>query len=374
MNKFGQRQFSLSISSWFCIPEQGMKEFEILSRASAFVVKANSSLFKYPYGNGKNNTTREISKDGENNRGKFFQPEYHILTASHVVSPWRWPKYYPDEWLQYVSEKHTHYTVELRDESGVFITQSECVPVSYHHKNRDLAVLHLENEAENIAMLHDLGFNPMKLLLPQKDKPMSQTVSTGQTLEFLGHDVTNTDAGPNWNPREGDGKDQRKPIPMRSFGQIQGRSQAQVFCRTTKTLTDGMCGGPVLINTNNNNLDNNLDNNTDPNNISKKKRSAVSTTNEYSQEHIEADSVLCVGMTEGIVPVEHADRSLQGLAVFVESPDIQDFLLDIEAGENKRYDCLIGGESIQYLAENEAVESTGDQRQDILNQLKDNLT
>ena len=34
------RKLALSVSSWFCVPEQGMKEFEVLSRASAFLVKS----------------------------------------------------------------------------------------------------------------------------------------------------------------------------------------------------------------------------------------------------------------------------------------------------------------------------------------------
>ena len=33
-------RFALSISSWFCVPEQGMKEFEMLCRASALFLKA----------------------------------------------------------------------------------------------------------------------------------------------------------------------------------------------------------------------------------------------------------------------------------------------------------------------------------------------
>jgi len=35
-----KRRVALSFSSWFCIPDQGMNDFEILSRASAFIVKA----------------------------------------------------------------------------------------------------------------------------------------------------------------------------------------------------------------------------------------------------------------------------------------------------------------------------------------------
>ena len=111
---------SFSISSWFCIPEEGMEDMEILSRASGFIVKA-----------------RNPEKFGRN---------FHFVTVSHTVAPWRWPKYYPDEWLQAVNEKHTHYTIELRTDDGVFVSLIDLLPRSYHHLKRDLAVLHIENE------------------------------------------------------------------------------------------------------------------------------------------------------------------------------------------------------------------------------------
>ena len=38
MNKIRSR-LSLSLSTWFCIPEQGMKDLEILSRSSASVIR-----------------------------------------------------------------------------------------------------------------------------------------------------------------------------------------------------------------------------------------------------------------------------------------------------------------------------------------------
>ena len=48
-------------------------------------------------------------------------------------------------------------------------------------------------------------------------------------------------------------------------------------------------------------------------------------------------------MIEGIVPVEHTIPELQGLAVFIESDDIRDFVKDVEAGQVKP---LLGGQSL----------------------------
>ena len=136
------RKFALSISAWFCVPEQGMKEFEILSRASAFLLKRKSPSFK---------------------------SKMHVLTASHVVAPWRFPKYYPQEWLQFVNEKNTHYTVEVRHDDGVFLTQACLAPFTFIHPTRDLAVLHLETEDDDLEVFQNTGFSGLDLHLYEKD-------------------------------------------------------------------------------------------------------------------------------------------------------------------------------------------------------------
>lgn len=85
-------------------------------------------------------------------------PQYHIITASHNVAPWLFPKYYPQPFLRYVNEDHVHYTVELRSPDGQFITSQDLVPHSYHHQNRDLAILHMEDESKGLSHFKDLGF------------------------------------------------------------------------------------------------------------------------------------------------------------------------------------------------------------------------
>jgi hypothetical protein len=35
---------TLSFSSWFCVPDQGMTELEVLCRATGFLVKANNTM------------------------------------------------------------------------------------------------------------------------------------------------------------------------------------------------------------------------------------------------------------------------------------------------------------------------------------------
>ena len=78
-----RRRFLFSLSSWFKVPEQGMQRFEILARASAFPV---------------------VQQDGE----------LAFVTSAHTCCPWKFPNYYADDWLQFVDERHTRYTVEIR--------------------------------------------------------------------------------------------------------------------------------------------------------------------------------------------------------------------------------------------------------------------
>lgn len=398
-------RFALSISSWFCVPEQGMKEFEMLCRASAFLVPSRfggegpGATHRFPSGMAK-----PIPK-GYEGAGKLmhntFLPRFHVLTASHVVSPWRWPKYYPDDWLRFVNEKHCHYTLELRDENGLFMTQSECFPVTYHHRHRDMAVLHLEDEIEAIKTFKNMDVQFPELLLPPihkskrsntqhsetlyhflrqtGDYSLSSTASNGSNeshtnttggtrLEFVGHEVSEGSA---------DGMElaggQKNCIPRTTWGDIHARTQAQLFCKTAKTLTEGMCGGPVLAHVTSpmstpvcisSNLDVAANESSatakaeadDPVNIPmrkiKPKRSAVSvlSLNDKTGKAAVA-GIYVAGMTEGIVPLTYHDKSMRGLAVFVEAPLIDEFLQDIEQGPIvSGVDALIGGHSVEHIA------------------------
>jgi hypothetical protein len=167
------RRVVASFSSWFCLPEQGMKDMEILSRASCFLTPFNNSSVANTSTSNKYNS-------------KLGGRKFHVLTASHVVAPWRWPKHYPDEWLQHVNETHTHYTLELRHPDGTFITQAELLPQSYHHPTRDLSVLHLEDEENTLELLKSLDYFPLPIT--PSDTPIPQP--NVDRLTFYGHNVT----------------------------------------------------------------------------------------------------------------------------------------------------------------------------------------
>lgn len=80
-----------------------------------------------------------------------------MVTCSHVVAPWRWPKLYPDDYLKHVNEKHTHYTIEMRHENGVFVHQADLHPRIYHHPTRDLAVMYMDCEDDTTELY--MGLN-----------------------------------------------------------------------------------------------------------------------------------------------------------------------------------------------------------------------
>lgn len=243
LSRYTRSKVALSLSSWFCVPEQGMKDFEILNRASAFIVPAKSSTSKL-----------------------------HVLTASHAVAPWRWPKYYPEEWLKYINEDHTYYTLELRTEEGIFITQNDCLTRSFHHSNRDLACLHFEDDNRVLEFLNAMNFETLNL---EKDM-----INKNDVLSFHGHEVIGEVSNE---------FDERKPYPYNCQGVFINRTKLQSFARTPEPLTLGMCGGPVLNKSNK-----------------------------------------VVGLLEGIVPVDHPSADLRGLAVFVENNTISQFVNDVE--------------------------------------------
>lgn len=264
-----------------------MRDFEILNRASAFLVRSNLK-----------------HSENASNKIPFPFPKVHLLTASHVVAPWKWPKYYPEEWLQHVCEKHTTYTAEVRHSDGVFATQSDLKPVSYHHPTRDLAVLHFENELEVLELMDSVGVDILSFT-PNS----SQLLKEGDILEFHGHQIAGGDITADSTTED----DVRKSMPRTSSGIVQGRTQHQIFAKTNPVLSQGMCGGPVIV----------RDDRRDP---------------------------LCVGLVEGIVPREHPTASLQELAVFVESAEMQSFLDDIETG---KVQPLIGGHSISIVSQDQ---------------------
>lgn len=306
-----KKKLALSISSWFCIPEQGMKDFEILCRGSAFLIPVRSNKFTH---------------------------KFHVVTSSHVVAPFKWPNYYSADWLQAVNESHMHYTVEVRDSNGTFIIQQELLPQSYHHPEKDLAVLHIELSQDpndenvdpnqdadpesdpELGLLSQFDIQPLSLFTGAEPRAGDDVLpkqfvkpAVGTALSCHGHEMvdprsstaeTSADGEGNRDEEEDSMEDRRIPIPRIVTGNILHRTPHQVFARTAQTLTDGMCGGPIVA----------------------------------------ADGRV-LGVCEGIVPLDHAIEALRGAAVYVESDAIAEFVEDIEQQRGPATSGLLRGEA-----------------------------
>lgn len=257
------KKISVSISTWFRIPEQGMADHEILCRASAFFIRSKHT--KYPY-------------------------KLHLLTASHVVAPWRFPKYYKDEWLSLVNQNHTNYSLEIRDEFGEITAETALSSDSFHHSSRDLAVLHLDDEDSAMRMFENFGVEPQDLLQRQ--------LIEGEVLQFHGHDVSmpsSLSAAGEINDKQDDIEedDNRMPKPVLVCGHFAISTASQCFAETKSILTYGMCGGPVTA-----------------------KSSTTISGNGISETFV--TSSVC-GLLEGIVPLDSANEQYRGLAAIVDS-------------------------------------------------------
>ena len=126
---------SLAVSTWFRLPEY-MERLEILSRGSAF----------------------RLATGG-------------VVASAHVLAPWRFPNYFPEEWVKSVGPEHTRYFLERRSAAGVVEACTEASsPVC--HADRDVAVL----TPIDAGALDALGVPALDLALGALDENAALTV------------------------------------------------------------------------------------------------------------------------------------------------------------------------------------------------------
>ena len=178
---------SLAVSTWFRLPEY-MERLEILSRGSAF----------------------RLASGG-------------VVASAHVLAPWRFPNYFPEEWVKSVRPEHTRYFLERRSAAGVVEACTEASsPVC--HAERDAAVL----TPIDAAALDVLGAPALDLVLG--------ALEDGTVLTVDGHNI------------EDAGEDDDLVIPEVVAGAYVGRVAGgpQHFLRTDSRLEQGQCGAPVI--------------------------------------------------------------------------------------------------------------------------------
>ena len=268
-----KKRITVSISTWFCIPEQGMKDMEILCRSSAFAVRSKSQNFPH---------------------------KMHFLTSSHNIAPWKYPKKYPEEWLHFINEKHTYYTIETRNPDGSFMTQSEMLPCSYHHISRDLAVLHLETD-------HDELFETFSL---EPHELSSRELTVGDSILFNGYSIVDntgshsSENSSGFNPTDNSPSselDVRRTVPTIVPATFVSQTMFQNYARANHILNGCMSGGPVTCKSKSEV-------------VKKKGRSAANASTSDRSE-------VC-GMFENVVPDDCDELELRGLVSFVDAETI----------------------------------------------------
>jgi hypothetical protein len=129
---------SLALSVYFKQPELGMKDYEILSRASAFLlgVDAPEKEPEGPYAHLEVAESKRKKKEYLRTHKYSFaggagrnimdlgwlefaprecRPQVHVVCSSHVLSPFLWKDYYPQDWLTKVRQEHCTYALEVYD-------------------------------------------------------------------------------------------------------------------------------------------------------------------------------------------------------------------------------------------------------------------
>jgi hypothetical protein len=151
---------SVSITTWFRLPDQGMKNYEFLSRGTAFAVNIAAIL-------------DTVSKATD---------PLLFVSAKHATHPFLCRHVYKEEWLQYVCEENVLRTVELCEEgTGDVIMRSVLDVGTFAHVNWDASVMRLSDQGETIKQLHKAG------LELEVHKLAGRRPQKGETVRIDGH-------------------------------------------------------------------------------------------------------------------------------------------------------------------------------------------
>jgi hypothetical protein len=307
---------SLALSVYFKQPDFGMKDYEILSRASCFLLGVDPPEKKTegPYGHleaaEKRREMRTYLRDHKHSHAggegrdmmdmgwlefvpREVRPQVHVVCSSHVLSPFLWRNYYPQDWLSQVRQEHCAYSVEVFDpeQPDQALAKLALNPAPYHNpEGRDIALVHFREEESSLKMLMGLGVEVLHFRdadkLYQKGEELlfdGFVVSERNVADSEKFDDKTKEADPN--------EDHRVFYPHKQDGTLTFHTDDRFFATTPEPLPEGLCGAPVLDN----------------------------------------DGALC-GTVEGIVPVDHKDERLAGSAAFMPSHVMRSFIDYVERG------------------------------------------
>ncbi len=116
---------ALSLTSFFFNAGFGMKGFEPLARASAFVLPVEAAA-----------------------RGEDAPASFHIVTVKHITHPHRTSYFDDTPFVQLLDDEDVRVTVEVRDDAGRIVSRHPLRQRMFPHPYRDLTVAHVEREHE----------------------------------------------------------------------------------------------------------------------------------------------------------------------------------------------------------------------------------
>jgi len=314
--------YSLALSVYFKQPKFGMKKHEILSRASAFLLNVDpketitTSQTRFPHleksiqekedfkvrdnysyepagGPRKRNLTELNWLEFVPNK---FRPMVHVVTSSHVVSPWRFPDYYGQDWIQEVEQEHCAYSLDVINSNKESLARFACNPYPLHHpQGLDLAIIHLKDEEATLKQMERLGVERLYLRQSSEDFKVDEPylfdgyeiTEQDNSLKELDRDNLNFDDDLDDDEKE----DDRIFIPFQTNGSLKMFSPNRFLASTDTILPQGVCGGPII----------------------------QAKPNDNHED-------ICCGLVEGIVPQTFEDKRLAGCAAFIPSHTIKHFI------------------------------------------------
>jgi len=286
---------SLALSVYFKQPDLGMKDYEILSRASAFLLAVDpdpsDGKADGPYDHlAKNERDRILKMHKQGSKytpaghpgdqrslqelgwleyaPREVRPTVHCVCSSHVLSPYLWKDYYPQDWLNKVRQEHCAYSLEVFDNDPetmetVSLGKFALNPYPIHHpEGKDIALIHLKQEEQALKILtEDLGVEVLRL------RDLDEIYDKGDEVTFDGYVVAEAnqadsqtfgegsegDDASKSSSNEGDedededeDEDDRVFFPYTESGKLSFHTRDRFFATTPEPLPEGLCGGPVL--------------------------------------------------------------------------------------------------------------------------------
>lgn len=195
-------RLAYGLESWFCLPEQGMKQFEILSRGSAFLTPWSTDPTRL-----------------------------HVVAPAHVTHPWKFRHFAalagPElDWLEAVREEAVRVVLSVREAgTGRMVAQASLESGGQlHPAGLDLAVFRLAEEEAQVARFEALGLGVLPLPLGAG--------AAGAAVALAGHEL------------RGEGA----LVPCALNGELAGSEGGVAAVRTRGAVSQmGLCGGPALL-------------------------------------------------------------------------------------------------------------------------------